>query len=135
MTETIPENPTKPLEARAIARWVRMTPRKMRLVADLVRGRNVRDAVNILQYSTKRASTPVEKTIRSALANLQQSDEGAKLEPEDVVLKKIYVDEGPTMRRHMPRAMGRAYRIRKKTSHLTVIVAPKSIKKSPAASK
>ncbi len=125
MAETNTEKTSQPLEARAIARWVRIAPRKMRLVADLVRGREVQNAVNILQYSTKRAALPVQKAIRSALANLQQTDAGSKLGPEDVILKEIRVDEGPTMRRIMPRAMGRAYRIRKKTSHLTVVVAAK----------
>ncbi|MDP8238643.1 MAG: 50S ribosomal protein L22 [Candidatus Hatepunaea meridiana] len=110
------------LQARAIARWVRMSPRKMRLVADMVRGTSVRSAVNALHYSTKRASEPVSKTINSALANLMAMEEAAKLDPANVYIKEIYVDEGPTLRRWRPRAMGRASRIRKRTSHLTVVV-------------
>ena len=110
------------LEAKAVARWVRVAPRKMRLVADMVRGEGVRDAVNKLHFSTKRASEPVEKTIRSALANLMAMDEAAKLDPGDVFIREIRVDEGPILRRWRSRAMGRATRIRKRTSHLTVVV-------------
>ena len=113
------------LEAKAKARWVRIAPRKMRLIVNMVRGEDVRSAVNKLHFSPKRASEPVEKTVRSALANLMVKDEAAKLDPADVYIKEIRVDEGPTWRRWMPRAMGRATRIRKRTSHLTVVVAAK----------
>ena len=117
------------LEAKAVARWVRVSPRKMRLVVDLVRGHNVRDAVNQLHFSMKRASEPVEKTIRSALANLMTMDEATKLDPADVFIKEIRVDEGPTLRRWKARAMGRATRIQKRTSHLTVVVAARQVSK------
>ncbi|MDP8228097.1 MAG: 50S ribosomal protein L22 [Candidatus Electryoneaceae bacterium] len=113
------------LQARAIAKWVRIAPRKMRLVADMVRGKMVHEAVNELHYSTKRAAEPVEKTVRSALANLLIQDEAAKLDPDTVYISEIKVDEGPTWRRWRPRAMGRATRIRKRTSHLTVVVSSK----------
>lgn len=111
------------IEAMAKARWVKMGPRKMRLVADMVRGKQVRKAVNDLHFSNKRASIPVEKTVRSALANLLAKDEAAKVDAGDVYIKTIMVDEGPTQKRWRPRAMGRATRIRKRTSHLTVIVS------------
>ena len=111
------------LQARAIAKWVRISPRKMRLVVDMVRGKFVNEAVNQLHYSTKKASGPVEKTVRSALANLLIQDEASKLDPDRVYISEIRVDEGPTWRRWRPRAMGRATRIRKRTSHLTVVVA------------
>ncbi len=117
------------LEAKAVARWVRVSPRKMRLMVDLIRGHNVRNAVNQLHFSMKRASEPVEKTIRSALANLMTMDEATKLDPADVFIKEIRVDEGPTLRRWKARAMGRATRIRKRTSHLTVVVAAKQVSK------
>ena len=116
------------LEAIAKARWVSIAPRKMRLVADMVRGVAVPSAVNQLHFSTKRASVSVEKTIRSALSNLMLQDEAVKLDPEDVFVKEIRVDEGPIGKRWRPRAMGRATRIRKRTSHLTVIVAAKQAK-------
>lgn len=111
------------LEARAKARWVRMSPRKMRLVANMVRGKVVNEAVDRLHFSLKRASEPIEKTVRSALANLLAMEAAAKLNPDEVFIKEIRVDEGPTLRRWRPRAMGRATRIRKRTSHVTVIVA------------
>lgn len=117
------------LEAKAVARWVRVSPRKMRLVVDMVRGQNVRSAVNQLHFSMKRASEPVEKTIRSALANLMTMEEAVKLDPADVFIKEIRVDEGPTLRRWKARAMGRATRIRKRTSHLTVVVAARQVSK------
>ncbi len=114
---------TTTIEAVAKARWVRVGPRKMRLVADMVRGKGVREAVNILHFSTKRASIPVEKTIRSALANLLAKEEAAKVDPSEVYIKAIMVDEGTILRRWRARAMGRASRIRKRTSHLTVVVS------------
>jgi large subunit ribosomal protein L22 len=118
------------LEARAHARWIRMAPRKMRLVADMVRGTGVQDAVNRLHFTPKRAALPIEKTVRSALANLLQQPAAAKIDPGDVVIKEIQVDGGPTARRWLPRAMGRATRIRKRTSHLTVVVsAPEPVAK------
>jgi len=102
----------------------------MRLVADLVRGKRLSQAVNELHYSDKRASTPVEKTVRSALANLMVQDEAAKLNPDQVLIKEIWVDEGPTLKRWRPRAMGRATRIRKRTSHLTVVVSAQKVEKA-----
>lgn len=113
------------LEARAKARWVHMAPRKMRLVADLVRGMAVRQAVNDLHFLSKKASIPVEKTVRSALANLLAMEAASKVDPADVYIKTIMVDEGPTQKRWRPRAMGRATKIRKRTSHLTVVVGTK----------
>ncbi len=115
------------VEAKAVARWVRVAPRKMRLMADLIKGQGVNEAVNRLHFSTTRASEPVEKTVRSALANLLQMDEAAKVDPADVFIKEIRVDEGATLRRWRPRAMGRATRIRKRTSHLTVVVEARGV--------
>lgn len=113
------------LEAHAVAKWVRIAPRKMRLVADLVRGKSVNEAINWLHFSSKRAAEPVEKTIRSAMSNLLVSDEASNLDPSDLFVKTIMVDEGPTIKRWRPRAMGRATRIRKRTSHLTVVISSK----------
>jgi len=122
---------TTRLESKAVARWVRITPRKMRLVASLVRGKKVSEAVDALTYSLRRASTPVEKTVRSALANMMQRDEAAKLDPSEVYIHEIRVDEGPTMKRWRPRAMGRAYRIMKRTSHLTVVLSAQIVANEP----
>ena len=112
------------MTGKAIARYVRISPFKVRLVADLVRGKRVREALNILHFSPKRASLPVEKAIRSAVANAVESSEGVPaVEAEDMIVREIYVDEGPTLKRIRPRAMGRADRVRKRTSHITIVVS------------
>ncbi|MBI5059813.1 50S ribosomal protein L22 [candidate division KSB1 bacterium] len=111
------------MESRCVTRYVRVTPRKMRLVADLVRGKNVHEAVNLLKFTTRSAAQPTLKAIQSAVANLVNSDEGRDVNPEQLFVKTIFVDEGPTMKRFMPRAMGRAAPIMKRSSHLTVFVA------------
>ncbi|MBD3367049.1 MAG: 50S ribosomal protein L22 [Candidatus Eisenbacteria bacterium] len=110
------------MEARARKRFVRMAPRKVRQVIDLIRGQNVDESLQTLHYMKRAASAPVEKTLRSAVSNLFQSEEGSHLDTSDLVVKEAYVDEGPTMKRYMPRAMGRATMVRKRTSHITVVV-------------
>jgi len=110
------------MEARARKRFVRMAPRKVRQIVDLIRGQRVDESLQTLHFMNKSASTPVEKTLRSAVANLFQSEEGSHLETSDLFVKEIFVDEGPTMKRYMPRAMGRATMVRKRTSHITVVV-------------
>lgn len=109
------------MEASAVARGVRMSPRKARIVVDLVRGKSVEEALKILEYSAKSAAQPVKKTILSAMHNLGEMSDHP-IEPSDMKIKKIFVDEGRTMYRIRPRAQGRAYRIRKRSSHITVIV-------------
>jgi len=115
------------MEARAIARYVRMSPRKVRLVVDQIRGKPVGEAYAILQFSKKSASEPVGKTLRSAVANAQNKaqDEGHVLDLDDLVVRECYVNEGPTLRRWRAAAMGRAAPIRKRTSHITVVVESK----------
>lgn len=81
------------------------------------------DALEVLQFSPKAAARPIEKAIRSALANLMQGEGAREINPDETVVRTIFVDEGPTMKRYLPRAMGRATLIRKRTSHLTVWVA------------
>lgn len=112
------------MEARAIARHVRMSPRKVRLVVDQIRGKPVNEAYALLQFSKKGAAEPVGKTLRSAVANAQvkSQDEGAVLDVDDLVVREAFVDEGPTLRRWRARAQGRASPIRKRTSHITVVV-------------
>jgi large subunit ribosomal protein L22 len=115
------------MEATARARYVRVTPMKARRVVDLVRGRQALEAVAVLQFAPQAASEPVRKVIESAVANARQKADQAS-EPFDerlLVVKTAYVDEGPTMKRFRPRAQGRAYRIRKRTSHITVVVGPR----------
>jgi large subunit ribosomal protein L22 len=111
------------LEARCLTRFIRVTPQKMRLLADLVRGRKVNDALEVLQFSPKAAARPVEKAVRSALANLLQHEGAKDINVDNAFVRTVFVDEGPTMKRYLPRAMGRATVIRKRTSHLTVWVA------------
>lgn len=110
------------MQARALARFVRTSPRKMRRVVDMVRGEPVQKALDILSFLPQSASVPVMKTIKSAAANAINIA-GPNLHIEDLYVKEAYVDQGPTMRRFRPRAMGRAARIRRRTSHLTVVVA------------
>ena len=118
------------MEARATARYIRMSPRKVRQVVDLIRGRDVDESLTTLQFLRRAARVPVEKTLRSAVANLFNTKEGAKLEPSDLFVREAFVDEGPTLRRYMPRAMGRATPIRKRTSHITIVVGEKAGKRS-----
>ena len=115
------------MEARAIARHIRMSPRKVRLVVDQIRGRPVNEAYALLQFSKKGAAEPVGKTLRSAVANAQvkSQDGGAVLDVDDLVVREAFVDEGPTLKRWRARAQGRASPIRKRTSHITVVVDTK----------
>jgi large subunit ribosomal protein L22 len=115
------------MEARAIARFVRMSPRKVRLVVDQIRGKSVNDAYAILQFSKKAAAEPVSKTLRSAVANAQYraQDAGDVVDVDELVVRECFVNEGPTLRRFRAAAMGRAAPIRKRTSHITVVVDSK----------
>ena len=111
------------MEAMAVSRYIRITPRKARQVADLVRGKTVRDALNILAVVPKKASPLLRKTILSARANAQVlNDEGRELDDSMILVKEIRIDEGPTLKRIRPGAQGRAYRIMKRTSHIKVTV-------------
>jgi large subunit ribosomal protein L22 len=112
------------MEAIAKARHVRMSPRKVRLVIDQIRGKSVNEAYQLLMFSTKFAAEPVEKALRSAVANAQvkSQDEGSMLDVDDLYVREAYVDEGPTLKRWRARAQGRASPIRKRTSHITVVV-------------
>ena len=115
------------MEAKASARYVRMSPRKVRLVVDQIRGLSVNKAYALLQFSKKAAAEPVGKTLRSAVANAQSraQDQGDVVDADDLVVRAAYVDEGPTLRRFRAAAMGRAAPIRKRTSHITVVVDTK----------
>ena len=117
------------MEARAKARSVGMSARKVRLVVDQIRGMSVNEAYAILQYSKKRAAEPVGKTLRSAVANAQvkSQDEGEMIDIDDLFVREAYVDEGPTLSRWRARAQGRASPIRKRTSHITVVVDSKDV--------
>src|SRR5919108_3723790 len=105
--------------AVARARYVRDTPMKVRRVVELIRGRNASEALAVLQFAPQAASGPVAKVLASAMANAENN---LSLDPETLWVSAAYVDEGPTLKRFRPRAQGRAYRIRKRTSHITVVV-------------
>ncbi len=107
---------------RAQAKYVRCAPRKARLVVDHIRGKSIADARAILTHTPRAAARDVLKLLESAVANAENNHE---LDPDDLVIRKVYVDEGPTLKRYRPRALGRATRIRKRTSHMTIQLSPK----------
>ncbi len=116
--------------ATAVARFVRVSPTKARRVIDLVRGKSVADALDILRWAPQAASEPVAKVIASAAANAQNNN---GLDPATLVVATVYADGGPTAKRIRPRAQGRAFRIRKRTSHITVIVESRPSKDARAS--
>ncbi|MEU8340507.1 LSU ribosomal protein L22P [Actinomadura meyerae] len=107
------------MEARAQARYIRVTPRKARRVVDLIRGLPAAEAQAVLRFAPQAASEPVGKVLASAIANAEHN---FKLDSDTLVVSRAWVDEGPTLKRFRPRAQGRAYRINKRTSHITVVV-------------
>jgi len=118
----VAENKTRHLPANAAlaqARYVRTAPMKCRRVIDLVRGLDVQEALDILRFAPQSASEPVAKVLASAVANAEHNK---SLDRRDLFVSQAYVDEGPTLKRFRPRAQGRAFRIRKRTSHITIVV-------------
>ena len=111
------------MEARALKKYIRSSPRKMRLVIDMIRGKNAAEAFSILRFSTKHAARDAEMVLRSAIGNLTDKSEGSTKDPEDIVVKTAFVDPGPSIKRIQPAPMGRAYRVRKRMNHLTIVVA------------
>lgn len=117
-------------EARAIMRGARQSPYKMRLVIDEIRGKTVNDALAYLAFSKKHAAKQIEKTLRSAVANVEQAARKANdaLDVDDLIIKLAIVNEGPPLKRFTPAAMGRATPIRKRTSHIEIVVAERGSK-------
>lgn len=111
------------MEARAVAKYIRISPRKVRQVVDLIRGKEVSQALAILKFSPQRASVPVAKVVKSAAANAEHNFE---MNRDDLYVAAAYVDQGPTLKRFQARAMGRADVLRKRTSHITVVVKEKN---------
>lgn len=107
------------MQSKAVARTVRIAPRKVRLIADLVRGKEVGEAISILKLTNKRSSPVVEKLVKSAVANAEHNYD---MDIDNLYISEIYADEGPTLKRFRPRAQGRASKINKRTSHITVVV-------------
>src|SRR5213082_1824393 len=113
------------IEAQALARHVRMSPQKARLVVDLIRGQRAESALHILRYTKKRAARDVEKVLRSAIANAERKaeDAGASLDVDELYVSQCFVNEGPRWKRLRPAPMGRAFRYQKRTAHVWVAVS------------
>lgn len=107
------------MEARASSRFVRLSAQKARLVVDLIRGKKVESALGILEFTPKRGARLVAKTLKSAVAN---AESGQRVDVDALYVKRAFVDEGPTLKRFLPRAHGRATKVFKRTSHITVVV-------------
>lgn len=110
------------MEAKAVAKHIRVSPRKARQVINLIRGKDVREAFAILQFTAHKATTPISKILKSAVANAEHNYE---LDSDNLYVKEAYVDEGATFKRVKPRAQGRADMIKKRSSHITVVVSEK----------
>ncbi|MEJ5365689.1 MAG: 50S ribosomal protein L22 [Desulfosoma sp.] len=110
------------MEVRAVSKYLRISPRKARLVADLVRSKGVGEALTILKYTPKKGARLLSKTLRSAMANAENTK---TMDMDGLYIKEVYVNEGPRLKRWRPRAMGRATRILKRTSHITVVLGEK----------
>lgn len=108
------------MEARAVARYVRVSPRKARQVVDLIRGKSLGEALDILRFMPNKAARPVKKVVESAAANAENN---FSMNRNALYVARIFVDEGPTLKRIRPRARGMAFRIRRRTSHITVVLA------------
>ena len=113
------------MEAKAVLRYVRISPRKVGILCDLIRGKSVNQAVAILSTTPKAASEPLLKLVKSAAANAENNH---NMDPEKLYVAETHADPGPIIKRFMPRAQGRAYRINKRTSHVTVVLKEKEAK-------
>ncbi|ADG81187.1 50S ribosomal protein L22 [Thermincola ferriacetica] len=110
------------MEAKAVARYIRISPRKARQVVDLIRGKSVKEALAILKFTPQKAAEAIEKVVKSAAANAENNFE---MDKDSLYISQIFVDQGPTLKRYKPRAMGRADLMRRRTSHITVVVKEK----------
>ena len=110
------------MQAKAVAKYIRISPRKVRQVADLVRGKKIGEALAILKFTPQGSALPIEKAVKSAIANAEHNYE---MDTDALYISQISIDQGPTLKRFKPRAMGRADLIRKRTSHITVVVSEK----------
>lgn len=118
------------MEAKAINRYVGSSPRKMRLVIDLIRGKGVEEALSMLHFVPKHAAKTAEKVLRSAISNFQNKDEAGRVDTSTLYVKSAFVNGGPMAKRVLPAPMGRAFRIRKRSNHITIIIAQREGVKS-----
>ncbi|MGH2727019.1 MAG: 50S ribosomal protein L22 [Actinomycetota bacterium] len=119
---------TKAREARASAKFVRMSPYKIRYTLNLIRGKHVDEARRVLQFTPRAASPELAKILNAAVANAEQT---LRVPADSLFVTRCWADEGPTLKRWRPRALGRAYRIRKRTSHITIVVEPREGTRGP----
>lgn len=117
------------METKAINRYIGTSPRKMRLVIDLIRGKGVEEALSILHFTTKHAAKTAERVLRSAISNAQNKEEGGRVDTSTLFVKEAFVNGGASMKRVSAAPMGRAYRIRKRSNHITIIVAQRKEEK------
>jgi len=108
------------MEAKAVAKYMRISPRKARQATKLIQGKSVPEAINLLRFTPKKSCRILQKVLNSAIANARQKK--LNIEMNDLYIKNTFVNQGPTLKRIQPRAMGRAYRICKRSSHITVVV-------------
>ena len=111
------------MEAKAINRYIGTSPRKMRLVIDLIRGKGVEEALSILHFTTKAAAKTAEQVLRSAISNVQNKEESGRVDTSTLYVKEAFVNGGAMAKRVLPAPMGRAFRIRKRSNHITIVVA------------
>ena len=111
------------METKAVAKYIRITPRKVRIVLDLIRGKNVAEAFAILKFTPKAGADVVEKVLRSAVANAENNFD---MDADKLFVKTAYADQGPTLKRIHPRSRGQAFKILKRTSHVTIVVGDKN---------
>jgi large subunit ribosomal protein L22 len=119
-------------EARAQKKNVQGSPRKMRLMLALIRGKRVTEALSILHFTPNHASIVAEQTLRSAIANFQLKPENARHDVENLVVRECFADGGPMLKRVLPAPMGRAFRVRKRSNHLTIVIGDKPAEKAKA---
>lgn len=121
------------MEAKAINRYIGTSPRKMRLVIDLIRGKGVEEALSILHFTTKHAAKTAERVLRSAISNAQNKEESGRVDTATLFVKEAFVNGGAMAKRVMPAPMGRAFRVRKRSNHITIVLAQRAQAKKPAS--
>ena len=119
------------METKAINRYIGTSPRKMRLVIDLIRGKGVEEALSILHFTTKHAAKTAERVLRSAISNAQNKEESGRVDTATLFIKEAFVDGGAMTKRVMPAPMGRAFRVRKRSNHITIVLAQRAQAKKP----
>lgn len=120
------------MEAKAINRYIGTSPRKMRLVIDLIRGKGVEEALGILHFTTKAAAKTAEQVLRSAISNAQNKEESGHVDTATLYIKEAFVNGGAMAKRVLPAPMGRAFRVRKRSNHITIVVAQREQEQKPA---